>query len=70
MKYRLANKEIKEEYGVNLLRARGVNDVHRFLFPTEESCLQDFSDLENYKMGIKVIEGTIQDQRPYVIIAD
>lgn len=70
MKYRLANKEIKEDYGKNLLRARGVDDVHRFLFPTEESCLQDFSDLENYKMGVKVIEGTIQDQRPYAIIAD
>lgn len=69
MKYRLANKEIKEEYGVNLLRARGVDDVQAFLHPTKE-CLQSFKDLDNYQIGVKVIENTIFNEKPYAIVAD
>lgn len=69
MKYRLANQEIKEDYGKNLLRARGIQDVQTFLHPTKE-CLQSFEDLDNYQMGVKVIEKTISDKNPYAIIAD
>lgn len=69
MKYRLANQEIKEDYGKNLLRARGIQDVQTFLHPTKE-CLQSFEDLDNYQMGVKVIEKTISDKKPYAIIAD
>ena len=69
MKYRLANQEIKEDYGKNLLRARGIQDVQTFLHPTKE-CLQSFEDLDNYQMGVKVIEKTISDEKPYAIIAD
>lgn len=69
MKYRLANKEIKEEYGINLLRERGVDDVQAFLHPTKE-CLQSFKDLDNYQIGVKVIENTIFNEKPYAIIAD
>ena len=54
MKYRLVNQEIKEDYGKNLLRARGIQDVQTFLHPTKE-CLQSFEDLDNYQMGVKVI---------------
>ena len=69
MKYRLVNQEIKEDYGKNLLRARGIQDVQTFLHPTKE-CLQSFEDLDNYQMGVKVIEKTISDKKPYAIIAD
>ena len=69
MKYRLVNQEIKEDYGKNLLRTRGIQDVQAFLHPTKE-CLQSFEDLDNYQMGIRVIEKTIFDKKPYVIIED
>lgn len=69
MKYRLVNQEIKEDYGRNLLRARGIQDVQAFLHPTKE-CLQSFEDLDNYQAGVKAIENTIFLDKPYAIIAD
>ena len=69
MKYRLVNQEIKEDYGKNLLRARGIQDVQTFLHPTKE-CLQSFEDLNNYQMGVKTIEKTIYDKKHYAKITD
>ena len=69
MKYRLVNQEIKEDYGRNLLRARGIQDVQTFLHPTKE-CLQSFEDLDNYQAGVEAIENTIFLDKPYAIIAD
>ena len=40
MKYRLVNENFKANYGENLLKSRGVENVSLFLSPTNE-CLQD-----------------------------
>lgn len=69
MKYRLKNPEIKENFGENLLRARGVQDIQEFCHP-DESCLQSWRDLENIERAVKVVELTINDTRPYALIAD
>lgn len=69
MKYRLKNQEIKENFGENLLRARGVQDIQKFCHP-DESCLQNWRDLDNIERAVKAIELTINDPRPYALIAD
>lgn len=69
MRYRLKNPEIKENFGENLLRARGVQDIQEFCHP-DESCLQSWHDLENIERAVKAIELTINDVRPYALIAD
>lgn len=69
MRYRLKNPEIKENFGENLLRARGVQDIQEFCHP-DESCLQSWRDLENIERAVKAIELTINDVRPYALIAD
>lgn len=69
MRYRLKNPEIKENFGENLLRARGVQDIQEFCHP-DENCLQSWRDLENIGRAIKAVELTINDTRPYALIAD
>lgn len=54
MKVKLINENININYGENLLRARGVENVERFLNP-DESCLQSWEDLDNIKEGINLI---------------
>ena len=54
MKVKLVNENIKSDYGKNLLRARGIEDVDKFLNP-DESCLQSWKDLENIEKGIELI---------------
>ena len=69
MKYRLKNQEIKENFGENLLRARGIQDIQKFCHP-DESCLQSWRDLENIELAVKAIELTVNNTRPYALIAD
>lgn len=69
MKYRLKIQEIKENFGENLLRARGVQDIQEFCHP-DESCLQSWRDLDNIERAVKAIELTINDPRPYALIED
>lgn len=69
MKVKLVNEPIKNNYGANLLRARGVGDVDLFLHPTSQ-CLQSFEALDNYQLGVKAIEKTLHDLKPYAIIMD
>lgn len=54
MKVRLPNENYNIKNAKDLLRARGVQDVDKFLNP-DESCLQDWRDLENIEEGIKLI---------------
>ena len=54
MKIKLINKDIKSNYGENLLISRGVKDVRAFMNP-DESALQDWRDLENIKEGVNLI---------------
>lgn len=55
MKTKLINEQITSDYGANLLRARGVEDVDKFLNP-DESCLQDWCDLDNITKGVSLVK--------------
>lgn len=55
MKIKLINEQITSDYGANLLRARGIEDIDRFLKP-DESCLQDWRDLDNITKGVSLIK--------------
>lgn len=54
MKIKLINKDIRSNYGENLLISRGIKDVKAFMNP-DESALQDWRDLENIKEGVDLI---------------
>lgn len=54
MKVKLIHDPILNNYGESLLRARGIKDIEKFLNP-DESCLQDWRDLDNIEEGIKLI---------------
>ena len=69
MKYKLVNKEIKNNYIENLLKDYGIKNVENFLNPNNCS-LQDWRDLDNIDLGIKLIAETINDSIPYAIVAD
>lgn len=55
MKIKLINEPIASDYGANLLRARGIEDIDKFLNP-DESCLQDWRDLDNITKGVSLIK--------------
>ena len=55
MKAKLINEDIRSDYSRNLLRARGIEDVDRFLNPTSDD-LQDWRDLEHIEEGVNIIE--------------
>ena len=46
MKYKLVNKDIRSNYGAELLKERGVKDLATYLNPPS-SCLQDPRGLDN-----------------------
>lgn len=54
MKAKLIIENITEDYGRNLLKSRGIEDVDRFLNPTED-CLQDWRDLSDIERGVNRI---------------
>jgi len=54
LKIKLINKDIRSNYGENLLISRGIKDVKAFMNP-DESALQDWRDLENIKEGVNLI---------------
>lgn len=54
MKAKLIIENITEDYGKNLLKSRGIEDVEKFLNPTED-CLQDWRDLSDIERGVNRI---------------
>lgn len=68
MKVKLINDPITSDYGRSLLRARGVEDVDRFLNP-DESCLQDWCDLDNINYGVEAIR-TVHNNGEIAIVVD
>ena len=68
MKIKLINEPITSDYGRNLLRARGIEDIDKFLNP-DESCLQDWRDLDNITEGIALIKN-LRPNANIGIIAD
>lgn len=69
MKYRLVNDNFKNNYGENLLKARGVEDVELFLHP-DENCLQDPINLNNIEKGAKLLVETINAKGRILIVVD
>ena len=69
MKYNIIEKNITENYGENLLKYRGIEDVELFLNPNK-SCLQSWKDLDNIEEGISLITNTIFNDQPYALIVD
>lgn len=69
MKVRLINQKITEDYGKNLLMARGVQEVDSFLKPTFEH-LSDFFCLNNIREGILAIDEAIKGNSKIALIVD
>lgn len=69
MKYKLINKSIQNDYAKELFMERGIEDMDSFLHPSIEN-LQDFFALDNISAGIKLIQQTIYEERPFALIAD
>ena len=69
MKYKLINDNILKNYGEELLKQRGIDNVQLFLHP-DESCLQSWKDLTNIEKGINLVKQTINSPGAYAIIGD
>lgn len=70
MKYRLVNPPITHDYGKELFRARGIEDVEKFIDP-DKSCLQDWRGLGvTVARGVSLITDTIQKPGAYALIED
>ena len=67
MKVKLINEQITSDYGKNLLRARGIEDVEKFLNP-DESCLQTWEDLDNIKTGINEIAALSNESKVGLVV--
>ena len=67
MKVKLINNPINSDYGRNLLRERGITDVEKFLNP-DESCLQDWRDLDNIEKGVELIANLAPDAKIGIIV--
>ena len=63
MKYNLVNENFTHDYGENLLRARGVKDVKKFLRP-DKSCLQDPCWLSNIAQGVELLHEILESGKP------
>lgn len=69
MKYKLVNEKITEDYGRNLLRARGIENIDLFLHP-DPTCLQSWEDLDNISKSAVMVLDKIQEDKPWAIISD
>ena len=67
MKVKLINEPITSDYGANLLHARGIENVEKFLHP-DESCLQTWRDLDNILDGVELIDRIPFDGRIALIV--
>ena len=69
MKVNLVNENFTEDYLVNLLRARGVNDVNQYLTP-DESCLNSPFFLNNIKNGFLLLESilNLEDSKILLVV--
>lgn len=69
MKYNLVNENFREDYGENLLRARGVNEISKFMRP-DKSCLQDPSCLSNIDKGAELLHEVLESGKPIFTVVD
>lgn len=69
MKCRLINKEINENYGIELLKERGVKEIDKYLHPTED-CIQSPEALDNVHNGINLIVSSVMENKKILIVVD
>ena len=67
MKVKLVGENYNQDYVRNLLRARGIKDIDRFLNP-DESCLQSWEDLDNIKNGVNLIANLAPEARVGLVV--
>lgn len=67
MKVKLTNEGIRTDYGANLLRARGIQDIDKFLKP-DESCLQSWEDISGIGLGVHEIDLLAPDARIGLVV--
>ena len=67
MKIKLVANEIKDNYIVNLLKERGIEDIEGFLNPTEKY-LEDPSLLKNIDAAAHLLQETLKKQEPKILI--
>lgn len=69
MKVRLINENFQTFYGKNLLKARGIENLEEFLYPSEKN-LGDWKNLENIEKGIELLKEKIKDKAHFIILVD
>lgn len=67
MKIKLIGENYKQDYIKSLLRARGIQDIDKFLNP-DESCLQSWEDLDNIEKGMKLIISLTPNSRVGLVV--
>ena len=72
MKYKVKNtSSIKNNYGIGVLSARGIEDIQDFLNPTKEHSLQDWRDLENIDKALLLMADGLNKENPkFALIVD
>lgn len=68
MKVRLKNENIKKDYGRELLKLRGIEDVDTFLNPKISTCLESYNDLDNIQKGLELVILAKQNARVGLIV--
>ena len=69
MKVNLINENFQDNYLFNLLKARGVQNVQKYIEP-DESCLSDWRLLDNILDGIKLLQETLATGEKILLIVD
>lgn len=67
MKVNLVNENFTDNYLVNLLAARGVTNIEKFLHP-DESCLNSPKLLDNINAGALLLEATLNKENSHILL--
>lgn len=67
MKVNLVNENYTHEYLNNLLRARGVTDINKYLHP-DISCLNNPLNLDNIEQGATWLEETLSKENSHILL--
>ena len=67
MKVNLVNENFAENYLVNLLKARGITDIERYLNP-DPSCLNSPALMDNMPKGVKLLESILNKEDSRILL--
>ena len=67
MKIKEPEVNITHDYGAELLRSRGIEDVDLFLNPTI-NCLQSWKDLDNIYDGLRLLMNVLKEPDPHIAL--